>query len=216
MKFATATRGCDVVAYSTIERQAREGVSRTSARAQCARQQFQTRSRHGGYFTYFCNELQHRICQKTWSKIGYARDQKPWQPPGSASRTRPTTGARRCEVRPPRGQILTPRPDSSQRCRMARPMEHHLEVSRCRGVAALRPDCNTEHVARLATSLHLGMPKTSNLNDAEQFIGDFGAVLLLALPGFANPDRLAYLTKFARRRSALAIRNADPPGVNKL
>jgi AcrR family transcriptional regulator len=80
----------------------------------------------------------------------------------------------------------------------------------------IRPDCHTEHVARLLTSLHLGLRQTSNLDDAEQFIGDLEAVLLLALPGFANPERLAYLTGFIRRRSALAIKNAAPLGANKL
>jgi hypothetical protein len=64
--------------------------------------------------------------------------------------------------------------------------------------------------------LHLGLRQTSNLDDAEQFIGDLEAVLLLALPGFANPERLAYLTGFIRRRSALAIKNAAPLGANKL
>ncbi|MCW2734158.1 MAG: transcriptional regulator [Mycobacterium sp.] len=87
-----------------------------------------------------------------------------------------------------------------------------------RGVAEgdIRPECDTEHVSRLLTSLYLGVRQTSNLDDAEQFIGDFEAVLLLALPGFANPDRLAYLTSFVKRRSALAIKNAAPLGANKL
>ncbi len=78
------------------------------------------------------------------------------------------------------------------------------------------PECDTEHIARLPTSLYFGVRQTSNLDDAEQFIGDFEAVLLLALPGFANPDRLPYLTGFVQRRSALAIRNAAPQGANKL
>jgi TetR/AcrR family transcriptional repressor of nem operon len=80
----------------------------------------------------------------------------------------------------------------------------------------IRQECDTEVVARLLTSLYLGLRQTSNLDDAEQFIGDFEAVLLLALPGFANPDRLAYLTGFIQRRSALAIKNAAPLGANKL
>jgi TetR/AcrR family transcriptional repressor of nem operon len=80
----------------------------------------------------------------------------------------------------------------------------------------IRQECDTEHVARLLTSLYLGLRQTSNLDDAERFIDDFEAVLLLALPGFANPDRLAYLTGFIRRRSALAIKNAAPLGANEL
>ncbi|MCW2513608.1 MAG: transcriptional regulator [Mycobacterium sp.] len=80
----------------------------------------------------------------------------------------------------------------------------------------IRPECDPEHVARLLTSLYLGVRQTSNLDDAEQFIGDFEAILLVALPGFANPDRLPYLMDFIRRRSALAIKNAAPLGANKL
>lgn len=80
----------------------------------------------------------------------------------------------------------------------------------------IRPECDTTHVARLLTSLYLGVRQTSNLDDAQQFIGDFEAVLLLALPGFANPDRLPYLTGFIKRRSALAIRKAAPLGADEL
>lgn len=77
-------------------------------------------------------------------------------------------------------------------------------------------DCDTEQIARLLTSLYLGLRQTSNLDDAEQFIGDFEAVLLLALRGFAHPDRVPYLTDFVKRRTALATRNAVPLGADKL
>lgn len=80
----------------------------------------------------------------------------------------------------------------------------------------VRPECRPEHVARLLASIYLGVRQTSNLDDPHQFIGDFEAVLLLALPGFANPERLTYFTGFIRRRSVLAIKNAAPVGANKL
>lgn len=87
-----------------------------------------------------------------------------------------------------------------------------------RGIAEgdIRPECDHEHVARLVASLYLGVRQTSSLDDVEQFVGDFEALLLLALPGFATPDRLPYLTGFIKRRSALAIKNAAPLGVDKL
>jgi TetR/AcrR family transcriptional repressor of nem operon len=87
-----------------------------------------------------------------------------------------------------------------------------------RGIARgdIRPHCGSEQVARLLTSLYLGLRQTSNLDDAEQFIGEFEAVLLMALPGFANPDRLPYLTDFINRRSVLAIKNAAPLGARQL
>jgi TetR/AcrR family transcriptional repressor of nem operon len=80
----------------------------------------------------------------------------------------------------------------------------------------IRRDCDAEQVARLLTSLYLGLRQTSELDDAQRFIADFEAGLLMALPGFANPDRLPYLTGFIRRRSALAVKNAAPLGADKL
>jgi AcrR family transcriptional regulator len=80
----------------------------------------------------------------------------------------------------------------------------------------IRGDCDTEQVARLLTSLYLGLRQTSNLDDAAQFIGDFEAVLLLALRGFAQPERVPYLTAFVKRRTALATRNAAPLGTDEL
>ncbi|MDX1888987.1 helix-turn-helix domain-containing protein [Mycolicibacterium sp. 050158] len=80
----------------------------------------------------------------------------------------------------------------------------------------IRPECDTAQVARLMTSLYLGVRQTSNLDDAERFFADFEAVLLLALPGFASPDRLPYFMGSIRRRSALAIRNAAPLGADDL
>jgi TetR/AcrR family transcriptional regulator, transcriptional repressor for nem operon len=102
--------------------------------------------------------------------------------------------------------------------RMSDNWVHTFADIAARGVAEgdIRPECDTVQVARLLTSLYLGLRQTSNLDDAEQFIGDFEAVLLLALPGFANPDRLMYLKGFIRRRSALAIKNSAPLGANKL
>jgi TetR/AcrR family transcriptional regulator, transcriptional repressor for nem operon len=80
----------------------------------------------------------------------------------------------------------------------------------------IRPECKSEGVARQLTSLYLGLRQTSDLDDVERFIGNLEAALLMALPGFANPDRLPYLTGFITRRSALAVRNAAPLGANKL
>jgi TetR/AcrR family transcriptional repressor of nem operon len=71
-------------------------------------------------------------------------------------------------------------------------------------------DCDPEHVARLLVSMYLGLRQTSNLDEPESLIGDLESAWQLVLPGFANPERLAYLTGFIRRRSALAIKNAVP------
>ena len=73
-----------------------------------------------------------------------------------------------------------------------------------------------EHVGRLLVSLYLGLRQTSNLDEPDTYIGDLESAWLLVLPGFANPERLAYLTGFIRRRTALAAKNAVPLRANKL
>jgi TetR/AcrR family transcriptional regulator, transcriptional repressor for nem operon len=73
-----------------------------------------------------------------------------------------------------------------------------------------------EQVARLLVSTYLGLRQTSNLDEPESYIGDLESAWLLILPGFANPDRLAYLAGSIRRRSALAIKNAVPLRANNL
>jgi TetR/AcrR family transcriptional regulator, transcriptional repressor for nem operon len=73
-----------------------------------------------------------------------------------------------------------------------------------------------EQVGRLLVSLYLALRQTSNLDEPETCIGDLESTWQLVLPGFAVPERLAYLTGFIRRRSALAIRNVVPLRVNNL
>ncbi len=67
-----------------------------------------------------------------------------------------------------------------------------------------------EDIARLLVSMYMGLRQTSNLADPERLLHDLEQAWSLALPGFANPDRLEYLTQFIRRRTALAIKNATP------
>jgi TetR/AcrR family transcriptional repressor of nem operon len=73
-----------------------------------------------------------------------------------------------------------------------------------------------EHAARLLVSMYLGLRQTSNLDEPETYIGDLESAWMLVLPGFANPERLAYFAGFIRRRSALAIKNAVPLRANNL
>ena len=63
-----------------------------------------------------------------------------------------------------------------------------------------------EDIARLLVSMYLGLRQISNLEEPERFLSDLEKSWVLALPGFANPDRLEYLTQFLRRRTALAIK----------
>ncbi|MDT5291308.1 MAG: hypothetical protein QOG79_4205 [Mycobacterium sp.] len=73
-----------------------------------------------------------------------------------------------------------------------------------------------EHAARLLVSMYLGLRQTSNLDEPESYIGDLESLWMLVLPGFANPERLAYFAGFIRRRSALAVKNAVPLRANNL
>jgi TetR/AcrR family transcriptional regulator, transcriptional repressor for nem operon len=62
-----------------------------------------------------------------------------------------------------------------------------------------------EVVARLLVSQYMGLRQTGNLDDPEQFLSDFEKAWAMILPGFANPQRIGYLTEFIRRRTAIAI-----------
>ena len=60
-------------------------------------------------------------------------------------------------------------------------------------------------VSRLLVALYLGIRQTSNPDEPERFLVDLEKLWAMALPGFANPNRIPYLTQFIRRRTALAI-----------
>ncbi|MCW2687807.1 MAG: transcriptional regulator [Mycobacterium sp.] len=65
-----------------------------------------------------------------------------------------------------------------------------------------------EDVSQLLVSLYAGVRQISSLDEPERFLGDLEKAWVLALPGFVNPDNIAYLTKFIRRRTAIATNKA--------
>ena len=67
-----------------------------------------------------------------------------------------------------------------------------------------------EGIARLLVSTYLGLRQTSDLGEPEKFLRDLENMWALVLPGFTKPDRVAYLSQFIRRRTAVAIKNATP------
>jgi AcrR family transcriptional regulator len=71
-------------------------------------------------------------------------------------------------------------------------------------------DVSPEDVARLLVFLYLGVRQANDLDDPPAFLGDLRRAWTLMLPGFAAPERVAYLTTFVRRRSAFAINKAQP------
>jgi len=68
-----------------------------------------------------------------------------------------------------------------------------------------------EDVARLLVALYLGIRQASDIDAPERLFHDLEKAWSLTLPGFANPDRLGYLTQFLRRRTGLAIRRTTAP-----
>lgn len=70
-------------------------------------------------------------------------------------------------------------------------------------------ECDPEDVGRQLVSLYMGLRQTSNLEKPDQFLADLEKAWILALPGFAKPDRLDYLTQFVKRRVAHAMKNTS-------
>ncbi|MGH3642146.1 MAG: TetR family transcriptional regulator [Mycobacterium sp.] len=71
----------------------------------------------------------------------------------------------------------------------------------------VRADCDPEDLAQVLVGHYVGMRQVSDLNDAATFLTRVGNSWRTTLPGFANPDRIDYLTQFVERRAVVAIRN---------
>jgi AcrR family transcriptional regulator len=66
-------------------------------------------------------------------------------------------------------------------------------------------------IGRLLVALYMGIRQTGNLDEPREFLTDVEKTWLLALPGFANPQRLDYLSQFIKRRTLLAVNKAHSP-----
>jgi TetR/AcrR family transcriptional repressor of nem operon len=64
--------------------------------------------------------------------------------------------------------------------------------------------CDPTDIARLLVSMYIGVRHTSDLDNAQQFLVDLEKAWMLLLPGFANPERIPYLSQFVHRRTAVA------------
>ncbi|WP_145012195.1 TetR/AcrR family transcriptional regulator [Mycobacterium marseillense] len=65
--------------------------------------------------------------------------------------------------------------------------------------------CSPEEVGRLMVSMHMGLRKTSNLDQPERFLSDLERCWDLVLNGILQRDRIDYFRQFLRRRMALAV-----------
>jgi AcrR family transcriptional regulator len=69
-------------------------------------------------------------------------------------------------------------------------------------------DRDPESVARLLVSAFAGTRQTTDVDDPHRYFAALENLWVLTLPGFANPERLSYLDKFIRRRTAIAATKA--------
>jgi AcrR family transcriptional regulator len=76
----------------------------------------------------------------------------------------------------------------------------------------VRSECDPEDLARVLVAHYVGVRHVSNLDDPVAFLTDVANSWRTTLPGFANPDRLDYLTQFVQRRAVIGIRNITEPG----
>lgn len=70
----------------------------------------------------------------------------------------------------------------------------------------VRPDVDPEALSHVLIGHYVGMRQISDLDDATAFITNVENSWRTTLPGFANSDRIGYLTQFIERRAAMAIR----------
>jgi TetR/AcrR family transcriptional regulator, transcriptional repressor for nem operon len=61
-----------------------------------------------------------------------------------------------------------------------------------------------EDIAKMLVALWVGIRRTSNLDQPEEYLDNLQKAWILALPSFTNPDRIGYFTQFIQRRHALA------------
>jgi TetR/AcrR family transcriptional repressor of nem operon len=66
-------------------------------------------------------------------------------------------------------------------------------------------NCSPQDLGRLIVSLHMGLRRTSNLDEPERFLLDLEKSWHLVLSGILQPNRIDYLSQLVRRRTALAI-----------
>jgi AcrR family transcriptional regulator len=83
-------------------------------------------------------------------------------------------------------------------------------IQRAVGEGDVVADRDPQDISRVLLSAFVGLRQTSDVDDPQRYFTDLQKVWALTLPGFANPDRIAYLNQFIKRRVALAIRNTTP------
>jgi AcrR family transcriptional regulator len=63
-----------------------------------------------------------------------------------------------------------------------------------------------EDIAKMLVALWVGIRRISDLDRPELYLDNLQKAWVLALPSFANPDRIDYFTQFIKRRHAFAVK----------
>jgi TetR/AcrR family transcriptional regulator, transcriptional repressor for nem operon len=61
-----------------------------------------------------------------------------------------------------------------------------------------------EDIAKMLVALWVGIRRISDLDQPELYLDNVQKAWVVAIPGFANPDRIDYFTQFIKRRHAFA------------
>ena len=72
------------------------------------------------------------------------------------------------------------------------------------------PDRDPDDVGRLLVAVLMGLRQTTHIDDPQRYFADLENTWALTLPGFANPERIAYLNQFIKRQTVLAAAKATP------
>ncbi|MBV9092011.1 MAG: TetR/AcrR family transcriptional regulator [Mycobacteriaceae bacterium] len=86
-------------------------------------------------------------------------------------------------------------------------------VQRAIGDGDVMDQCDPVDVSQMLMSLYAGIRQIGNVDDPDEYFDDLEKSWLLALPGFAAPARIGYLTKFIKRRTTLAKAKAKAAAV---
>lgn len=84
-----------------------------------------------------------------------------------------------------------------------------------RGVADgdVMTGCDPVDVSQALVTLYAGVRQIGDLDHPDEYFDDLEKAWLLMLPGFANPERVGYLSAFIKRRTRLAKAKAAASAV---
>jgi TetR/AcrR family transcriptional regulator, transcriptional repressor for nem operon len=71
-----------------------------------------------------------------------------------------------------------------------------------------------EDIAKMLVAMWVGIRRISDLDQPEHYLDNLQKAWILALPSFANPDRIDYFTQFIKRRHTLAKKKVSAQALS--